>query len=164
MDATPDLRPIDASAPEEIALVATRMRATLIEVLGERRGREMYNLDWLEARVRWHLDPACVEGAVTLIATGEHGIAGHVLLRVESDERGERYALISTIYVLPAARRLGLADALVTWGEEWSRARGLTRVMTYTDKDNAPLQTLLRRRGYELTRMNEEFVRLARTL
>ena len=158
------LRPLDIAAQGEVELVAERMRATLVEVLGEPRGRDMYSPEWLRARVRWHLDPAAVEGAVTLVETAAHGVAGHVLVRVEDDAVEGRHGLISTIYVLPAARRRGLADALVTWSEDWMRARGLRRAVTYTHPRNVPLHDLLLRRGYELEPMNAEFVRLAREL
>ena len=51
------IREIDPTSKEEISLVASRMRETLIEVLGEERGTALYSMDWLRNRVLWHLDP-----------------------------------------------------------------------------------------------------------
>ena len=50
------IRPINAANDAEIDWVAAGMRQTLIEVEGEVRGADLYSMDWLRARVRWHLD------------------------------------------------------------------------------------------------------------
>lgn len=50
------IREIDPILINEIELVATRMRQTLVEVLGPEKGTALYTMEWLLERVRWHLD------------------------------------------------------------------------------------------------------------
>lgn len=157
------IRPIDPDSTGEVALVATRMRDTLIEVLGQERGGSMYSHEWLEARVRWHLDAAQCTGAVFL-AELDGRVVGHSIVRVEPDADQTDIGLFSTTYVEPAARRRGVAGRLLERGEAWMRARGMTIAVTYTDRANANLQALYIGRGYTLSDMPEDFVRLARTL
>ncbi|MGE0711253.1 MAG: GNAT family N-acetyltransferase [Planctomycetota bacterium] len=156
------VRPLDRllgrAAPDEVDLVARRMRATLEEVLGEARGREMYTLDWLRDRVRQHLDPAVYVGEVFL-AERAGAVCGHTIVRLEP-ERG----LISTIYVLPAARGQGVAGRLLDRAEAWFREHGAEVVATNTAQDNARLIGLLERRGYAIALRAEEMVRLERRL
>lgn len=169
------IRPLDPSSADEIALVARRMRATLVEVLGAERGDAMYDDAWLTARVRFHLDGADGCGAAVFLAVdGSDAVLGHCIVRVVHDDAGgaestedaadARFGLFSTTYVEPSARRRGVADALLTAGEAWMRARGLAEARTFTDASNAPLHALYVRRGYQLTRLDDEWVRLSRQL
>lgn len=157
-DASPPLvvRPLDREADAELELVATRMRATLEEVLGEARGRALYDMDWLRDRVRFHLDPTRV--AEVFLAEAEQ-ILGHTIVRAEED-----VALISTIYVAPPARRRGVATALIDRAEAWARDHALPTVATHTARDNDRLIALLLARGYRRTLETEEMVRLSRAL
>ena len=139
------IRDLDPSRPAEVALVAARMRDTLIEVEGPARGAALYSLAWLEDRVRWHLDPAAVAGRVLVAEDAAGQRVGHTIFRVESPGDGA-FGLISTTYVLPAARRQGLADRLLGEAEAWLRARGLPRACTATSATNAPLIALVTRR------------------
>lgn len=162
------IRPLDASAAAEVELVAERMRLTLIEVEGE-AGGAMYSMDWLRARVRWHLDPAQSTGAVFLAQTDDGAIAGHTIVRVEHDAGGRRFGLVSTTYVDPAQRRGGIADALLQRGEQWFAAQGLNEACTWTSATNAPLIALYARHGYAEAERGAHagtgttMVRLART-
>ena len=51
------IREINPNSNDEIALVASRMQKTLIEVMGEKRGSNFYSMEWLVERVQWHLNP-----------------------------------------------------------------------------------------------------------
>src|SRR5437016_7386327 len=107
------VRLINPTSLDEILLVAGRMRDTLVEVLGEERGGSMYSMEWLEQRVRFHLDPRGCTGEVFVAEIDSGHIAGHAIVRKKSNEAGEAHGLFSTIYVEPPARGKGIASALV---------------------------------------------------
>ena len=157
------IRPLDPGRPGELELVAERMRETLVEVLGEERGAVMYTTAWLRERVRMHLDAAV--GAVW-VAELDGAVVGHTIVRVETDDAGASFGLFSTTYVVPEARRRGLAQALLDEGEAWMRAMGLPVAATHTDEGNTPLIELYRRRGYRIVLRAPEsgMIRLARSL
>ena len=163
------LRDIDPLDPTEIALVARRMRDTLIEVEGPERGAAMYTLPWLEHRVRWHLDPALSTAKVVLALDADARIVAHSIYRIEGGGDGQ-YGLISTTYVLPEARRQGYAQALLDAAERWCRDRGLPLICTWTSARNAALIALYRRNGYDEVERGANdltgttMVRLAKTL
>ena len=140
------LRDIDPLNDAEIALVAERMGATLMEV----EGQELYDFDWRVQRVRWHLDPANTEARVVLGVDAEGAIVGHTTFRVEHEEgeQGRRFGLVSTSYVIPSARRQGLAAAFLQEAEAWFRARQLPLAATWTSSTNAPLIALYARHGF----------------
>ena len=158
-------RDIDPSVPEETALVAERMRLTLVEVLGEEAGGSMYTTDWLVQRVRFHLDPAQCRGRVVVVEGPDGAIAGHAILRHEADDGGGlAFGLFSTFYVDPAHRRRGIADRLVTLGEAWFREAGLGQARTYTAESNAPLHCLMYRHGYVIALRKNDMVSLQKEL
>lgn len=145
------VRPIDPASAEEIALVAARMKRTLVEVLGEAQGAGMYSDAWLEERVREHLDPARLNGQVFVSQDDGGAITGHTIVRVERDEGGHAFGVFSTTYVEPGSRRSGVADALIARGEDWMRERGVTAAQTWTSDTNDPLLALFRKHGYTVT-------------
>ncbi len=143
------IRPLDPARDDEVALVAERMRLTLIEVEGEAVGGTMYTPEWLRDRVRFHLDPARCTGAVLLAEGAGGAIDGHTIVRVEhAADDGRRVGLFSTTYVTPAARRGGLASALLAAGERWMVDHGLSEAWTWTSATNTPLIRLYARHGY----------------
>ncbi|HLK14530.1 MAG TPA: GNAT family N-acetyltransferase [Fimbriimonadaceae bacterium] len=152
------VRPINPARDAEIELVAQRMRATLIEVLGEERGVAMYTPESLSDRVRFHLDPSRCTGEV-LLAETDGEVCGHTIVRVQ-EESGSPVGLFSTIYVDPRHRGKGVATALLERGEEWMRARGMAEFVTYTAPWNETLRHILTARGYDCEPVNDEFVRL----
>lgn len=167
-DASIVIRPVDTATDDEVVFVATRMRATLMEVLGAEQGAAMYELDWLVDRVRFHLDPERCTGAV-FVADADGEVVGHTIVRVEEDPEdpdvdATSVGLFSTTYVAPAGRRRGVADLLLGRGEDWMRAQGQAVAITYTDPDNEPLIALYRERGYDLAAAGDDFVRLSRPL
>ncbi len=145
---------------DERALVARRMRQTLIEVLGEQRGAAMYTLAWLEARVGEHLGR---DDAAVLLAEHSGDILGHTIVRVEEDDRG-RFGLFSTTFVVPKARRQGVAGALLAAGEGWMTDRALLRAVTWTAADNGRLIGLYEGRSYQIVERPGEMVRLEKAL
>lgn len=145
------IRPLDPAAHEEVALVAERMRLTLVEVLGEETGAGMYTHEWLEDRVLEHLDPARLHGQVFVAVEPGGAIAGHTIVRIEKDDGGRAFGVFSTTYVTPDSRRTGVADALLDRGEDWMREQRVTVAQTWTSDTNAPLLALYRKHGYALT-------------
>jgi GNAT superfamily N-acetyltransferase len=146
----PRVRPLNPDEDVEIQLVASRMRDTLIEVLGEARGGAMYTMEWLVDRVRWHLTPARCLGQVLLIEAPAGEIVGHTIVRVEP-KAGGPLGLISTTYVVPTRRRAGLAEALLRAGEAWLITNGATCLATNTSETNWPLIQLYQKAGYVVT-------------
>ncbi len=157
------IRRLDPEASREITLVATRMRQTLVEVLGEERGVAMYSMEWLEDRVRFHLDASRSEGAVFLAETDEE-IVGHTITRVERDDGGAPFGLFSTTYVVPPHRGRGVASALLRRGEAWMRERRLAYAATDTSDTNVKLIALYEKHGYAIALRAGEMVRLQKSL
>ena len=159
-----ELDPEAATADEEIELVAQRMRATLIHVLGEERGTGLYTVDWLRERVRFHLDPARSTARVLLAELELGQVAGHTILRREEPAGQPPFGLFSTIYVEPGSRRRGVATALLLRGEAWFREQGLGRAATHTAAHNQPLIEQFGRQGYALTFSADDMVQLSKAL
>jgi len=148
-----------------IDIIAKRMGLTLAEVIGEAEGKAMYTPEWLVARVRWHLDPDTCTGAV-FAAMLEGSVLGHTIVRVEQDEKGGPMGLFSTSYVDPAARRRGIADALLNVGEDWMREQGMPVAATHTAATNAPLIALYEKHAYRIVLEvpEKKMIRLAKSL
>ena len=157
------LRALVADDADAIALVALRMRRTLMEVVGEEEGAAMYSMEWLVDRVHFHLDPQR-STAVVYVMEDPSGILGHTIVRVDATEEGEPVGLISTTYVDPPSRRLGIADALLEAGEQWIQAQGLGAAMTHTSAKNEKLIRLYQKHGYAIVKESPPFVRLYRRL
>jgi GNAT superfamily N-acetyltransferase len=158
------IEPLDRSREDLVDLVAQRMRDTLIEVLGPRRGASMYSLDWLRERVRAHLDPDARRAAVLLAYDSAGAVVGHTILRLEAQDGVSLLGLFSTTYVTHAMRRSGVAGRLLEAGEKWLIARGAATLATDTDENNLPLRNLYERRGYSVVfhDPNSQMIRLAR--
>ena len=60
------------------------------------------------------------------------------------------YFVLYDLYVIKAARRQGIARALMNAASEWAKAQGAARLDLETARDNAPGQSLYRDLGYEL--------------
>ena len=60
------------------------------------------------------------------------------------------YFVLYDLYVVEAARRQGIARALMNTASEWAKAQGADRLDLETARDNAPGQALYRDLGYEL--------------
>ena len=134
----------------EIDIVANRMRTTLIEVEGEEVGTALYSLDWLRERVRWHLGNPAVQAKV-LLATSDGEIIGHTIVRREAEAFAAEFGLISTTYVCPEFRGLGVATALLEAGERWFASLKLRSYATWTSSANSQLIKLYEKHGYTVT-------------
>lgn len=162
-EATVRIRALNTEVPEEVALVAERMKLTLMEVLGEARGSAMYTPEWLIARVLWHLDESVCTGAVFVAESTEHGIVGHTIVR-RADDDGDLHGLYATTYVLPEARNVGVAGLLLNRGEAWMRNLSLPTAMTATSTRNAPLIALFEEHGFSVHDHHGEMLRLRKPL
>ncbi len=144
------IRDIDPTSTAEVDLVAQRMLQTLIEVEGSDRGSSMYTMEWLVARVRWHLDGESCRGRVLLAEFPHKQVAGHTIVRLEPTESGQ-FGLVSTTYIDPAFRRTGLASAFLVYSERWFSEQSMPSCCTWTSSTNAPLIALYRRHGYSIS-------------
>ena len=168
------IRAARTSSDHEIDLIASRMRLTLIEVLGDEAGAALYTLDWLRERVRFHLDPQQCLAAVFVAESDAGEIIGQSIVRVEparpadkapmenASSAAEEYGLMSTIYVVPAARRSGVAEQIVSQVEAWIRAQGLSRAATNAGQHNDKLIRLFEKRGYTIALRSGDMVQLSR--
>jgi GNAT superfamily N-acetyltransferase len=159
----PRVRPLAPSSSDEVELVATRMRETLVEVLGDERGGGLYTMEWLRDRVRFHLDPARSTATVLLAENHDGHITGHTIVRIE-DEAGKKLGLFSTIFVERESRRAGVAASLLLAGEAWMVQQHAADAATYTSHSNFKLINLFRNHGYRLAGAESEMVRLTRPL
>jgi GNAT superfamily N-acetyltransferase len=164
------IRPIDPHSADEIALVALRMRETLIEVEGEETGVALYTMEWLKERVRWHLDAQKCTGAVFISENSNGYITGHTLVRIEVDEAGKRFGLFSTTYVEPVFRKQSVASLLTAHGESWMTGQGLSLAATWTSASNTKLIGLYEKHGYAIDARhthevtNTPMIRMAKVL
>ena len=60
------------------------------------------------------------------------------------------YFVLYDLYVVEAARRQGIARALMNAASDWAKAQGADRLDLETARDNVPGQALYRDLGYEL--------------
>jgi GNAT superfamily N-acetyltransferase len=86
---------------------------------------------------------------VQLIARDDDGTAlgFATLFWTWSTLRGERIAIMNDLFVAPAARGRGVADALITACRERSRAHGCVWLEWQTAKDNLRAQAVYDRAG-----------------
>jgi len=158
------VRPIDPSSTDELHLVASRMRQTLVEVLGEEKGGSMYTMDWLIARAAYHVHNDDCASQIFLAESESRQITGHTIVRIDRDENQQPIGLFSTTYVIPEARRDGVAKLLISRGEDWMREQGMTKAATYTDEENTGLQNLFLSLGYIQRPMENNFVELSKAI
>lgn len=142
------IRVLDPDSEAEIEVVAQRMRATIVEVEGEAAGTALHSLEWLRARLRWHLDSNAVAAKVFLAIDSAGAVIGHTIVRREPDDDGGGCGFISTTYVVPASRRAGVATELLRAGEHWFRSQSLQRCETWTSATNSKLIELYAKHGY----------------
>ena len=123
----------------------------------------MYTLDWLQRRVRWHIEAREVVAQVFVAEDPRGQLVGHTIVRIDRDD-GQEIGLFSTTFVDPASRRFGVAKALLDRGEQWMVEQGMSVAVTYTEEFNTKLQQLYMSRGYSMSPMPKRFVKLAKTL
>jgi ribosomal protein S18 acetylase RimI-like enzyme len=158
------IREIDPDSKKEVSLVASRMRQTLIEVLGEEKGTSLYSMDWLLERVKWHLDPVRTTAKIFLAETPSLEIIGHAIVRIEKDDEGNSYGYFSTIFIEPGSRNRGIANTLLLHVEDWLREMKLPKVIYNTAENHSKLIRLFERNGYQITDRALEMVQLTKSL
>ena len=155
------IRDIDADSCEEIQLVAQRMRETLIEVLGEEKGTSLYSMQWLEDRVRWHLDVKNTKGRVLVAQNKTQEIVAHAIARID---KGAGFGYFSTVFVAPHFRKMGVASVLMDYVEDWFRQNKMNKVIYNTAENHAVLLKIFKSRGYEVTHAEAEMLQLTKFL
>jgi len=158
------IRALDPQSRAEVELVASRMRQTLVEVLGEEVGGSLYTMDWLIQRVLWHLDPNQCVGQVFLSEDSEGHITGHTIVRIELDQAGNEIGLFSTFFVEPGSRNKAVATSFVAHGEKWMLDHGMITAVTYTAETNDRLKRLLVGLGYQAVAASDQMIALSKSL
>ena len=98
--------------------------------------------DWLRTRMR-------VGESVVLVAERGGGIVGFTqLYPMFSSVRTERTWILNDLFVSEAARRGGVARALLDAAVEFARASGAAGISLETTRDNASARALYRAAGW----------------
>lgn len=158
------IRELSADSESEILLVGQRMRKTLIDVLGEEKGGELYSVETLVDRVRWHLDSVSRIGKVYLSQDDVGNITGQTLARVETDVAGLKFGRFSMVYVLPEYRRRGIATQIISTVENWFHDLAMPKIIYNTAETNQRVIDLFRSRGYRITHAESEMVQMTKIL
>ncbi len=158
------IRELDPHRESEIYLVASRMRQTLSEVLGEEKGMALYTMDWLVNRVQWHLDARQTTAKIFLLENAGSEIVGHAIARIERGEDDEAYGYFSTVYIEPTSRNQKLASALLNHVEKWLRNMQMPKVIYNTAENHEKLIRLFGHHGYQITHRESEMVQLTKRL
>ena len=158
------IREINPNSKDEIFLVATRMRQTLVEVLGAEKGVALYTMDWLLNRVQWHLDPKCTVAKIFLVENRTGEIVAHAIARIDHDDSSNAYGYFSTVYVDPQSRKMGLATILIKHVELWFSEMKMPKIVYNTAEDHLRLIGLFERNGYKITAQESEMVQLTKLL
>jgi ribosomal protein S18 acetylase RimI-like enzyme len=156
------IREINPDSSQEIDLVASRMRSTLVDVLGKDKGESMYTMDWLRDRVMWHLSPD--RDAKVFLAEENSEIVAPAIVRVEKNDNDISYGYFSTIYVATKFRNKGIATKLIQTVEAWCSDKKLPYVTYNTADDNDRLIELFKRLSYEIVARKSEMVQLKKSL
>lgn len=158
------IRELNPQMESEIYLVASRMRQTLVEVLGEERGTALYTMEWLVRRVQWHLDSNQTNAKIFLVENADNQIVGHAIARIERDEGNEDYGYFSTVFIEPNSRSKRLASALLNHVEKWLRTMQMPRIIYNTAENHEKLIRLFGHHGYQVTHRESEMVQLTKQL
>jgi GNAT superfamily N-acetyltransferase len=156
-------RQLDRGAEAEIRWVASHMKQTLVEVLGQEKGSSLYTDDWLINRVRWHLDPNLTTAKVLIVEQGPTLVA-HAIARTESDSDSSVYGYFSTIFVLPEARHQGIASSLILEVEAWFKTLKMKKIVYHTAEDHSKVIRLFERHGFTVTHRENQMVQLTKLL
>ncbi|OOG57354.1 GNAT family N-acetyltransferase [Rhodanobacter sp. C03] len=108
--------------------------------------------DFLAERFRHH-------ESLILLARDEHGggLGFTQLYPLFSSVRTVRTWLLNDLFVVPSARRQGVAAALLTAATEHARALGAASLSLSTALDNAPAQALYESLGWQRERQFCEY-------
>ena len=121
---------------------AERIAELRLALLGEHKGNAIYSRlrrDAPSRAIELTKSQLAADGQVMFVATQDERIVA--VLRC-IDQRGHRllrpprYAMISTVYVEPGARRQGVLRSLMEAAVAWSRERGLSEMRLQNAIDN----------------------------
>lgn len=155
------IEPIRQTRSSTCGAIAARMRSTLIDVLGDKKGANMYSMDWLVERVQWHLDLGLK--AKIFLAESNQEIVAHAIVRTENSNDGE-FGYFSTIYVAPEFRNKGIAKTLIKTVESWCRQKHLPYMAYNTAENNFRLIELFKNFSFEIIVRESEMVQLKKLL
>jgi GNAT superfamily N-acetyltransferase len=158
------IREIDPQSEIEIDLVSSRMRQTLIDVLGEEKGGSLYTMEWLRQRVLWHLDPKSTQAKIFLTRNQNGNITGHAIARIEHADDGTKYGCFSTVFVEAKSRRQGIAHALLLRVEQWFVENQMPKSVYNTAETNTKLIDLFKEHDYKITDAQSEMVQLTKEI
>jgi GNAT superfamily N-acetyltransferase len=158
------IREINPESSSERSLVASRMRQTLVEVLGEEKGAALYSMDWLLERVGWHLDVRQTTAKIFLVEDHHGEICAHAIARIERDGNSQSYGYFSTVFVDPTVRDRGIATRLILHVESWLREMSMPRVVYNTAENHSKLIGIFERQGYLITARQSTMAQLTKML
>jgi ribosomal protein S18 acetylase RimI-like enzyme len=138
--------------PDQVIRIRNREAADIdlcVEALAAVHQTSGYPTNWPVDPARWLTPPGTIE-AWTAEAS-EMPIAGHMVLRQLPDHpTGEGAVEVSRLFVIPAARRQGIARALLQKAMNWAAANELDLMLEVTDHLRAAI-ALYERLGFRLT-------------
>ena len=102
-----------------------------------------YPLQWPTDPAEWLSSERLVQAWVAELPG--IGLAGHVAVVADTS------AELSRLFVVPQARRRGIAEALVTVAAEWARERRLPLVLEVVDEGRSSAIAFYESHGWELT-------------
>jgi ribosomal protein S18 acetylase RimI-like enzyme len=117
-----------------------------VRALAEVHQTNGYPTNWPADPARWLTPPGIVRAWI--VRADELPIAGHVLLRQVADSpAGHPVAEVSRLFVAPAARRQGVAQALLQQAMHWAQGNEQDLVLEVTDHLQAA-RALYERAGF----------------
>jgi GNAT superfamily N-acetyltransferase len=135
--------------PEQLIRIRNREAADIdlcVQALATVHPTSGYPTNWPADPARW-LTPSGILHA-WIATTNGLPIAGHMILRqLPASATGERTAEVSRLFVVPAARRQGIALALLQKTIHWATTNELDLVLDVTDHLRAA-QGLYERTGF----------------
>jgi ribosomal protein S18 acetylase RimI-like enzyme len=117
-----------------------------VQALAEAHRTSGYPTNWPADPARWLTPPGIVRAWIA--GTAELPVAGHVILRqLPASPAGQAAAEVSRLFVAPAARRQGVAQALLQQAMHWAEVNEQGLVLEVTDHLQAA-RALYERAGF----------------
>jgi GNAT superfamily N-acetyltransferase len=139
--------------PDQQITIRTREAADLdacVRALADVHHGSGYPTNWPADPARWLTPPGILHAWIA--TSSECPVAGQVILVQAADGAGgEPAAEVSRLFVVPAARRSGVAQALLRQAIDWSAASDLDLTLEVTDHLRAA-RALYERTGFRLVR------------
>jgi GNAT superfamily N-acetyltransferase len=137
--------------PEQLIRIRNREAADIdlcVQALATVHSTSGYPTNWAADPARWLAPPGIARAWIA--TTNELPIAGHVILRqLPASAAGERTAEVSRLFVVPAARRQGIALAMLQETIHWAATNELDLVLEVAGHLRAA-RALYERAGFRL--------------